>query len=1111
MKQSAFGFGRIAILVCVVLFVAVNKVVANETTVATAVLGHPDYNHCGVNNPGPSGFNEPSAVAVDSQGHLYITDTGNNRVLGWQDVVSLQNGEPADLVIGQPDFQSVDGNHGFACSPNVDTVGGVVGGDSLNLPGGIAIDTAGNLYVADTSNNRVLEYDAPFTACQAFPCSGLSAALVFGQGGKFTSNMCNDPPNKDSLCNPAAVAVDTSGNVFVADMGNSRVLEYNTPLNSGGNTTAALVFGQNGSFVSRACYNGKQGEAGGISADSLCRPTGLAVDLVGNLYVVDSADNRVLRYNTPLNAGSGEAGAGDTTADIVFGQDSFAHGECDEGTAPGDIEFFDLQGNAEIIGPDSLCLGDGTVGGVAVDATGHVYLSDYHNNRVLEYAIDISGTGPESGSPIAELVFGEDGTFTNGISGCNNGSDLGDVYGIGPDSLCLPGGLGLDNQGTLFIADSGNNRVLSFDAPISSDSPTADRVLGQVDFEHDVINALDGTGLNNPDFIAVDTQDRLYVSDTSNNRILAWRSAAAFANGAAADLVIGQNDFRTSAADFLADLHPIDSHVCTEVGASSLCEPSGLTTDALGNLFVADSGNNRILEYDTPFAACQSYPCIGATANHVLGQNGDFTASGCNLGKGAKSIGSGSLCDPVGIAGDSLGNLYVADVGNNRVLEYNTPLNQDLHGGASSISADVVFGQNGSFVTALCGGGPDGLCFQTEGNLPGPSGDVAVDAIGNLYVADSGNNRVLEYNTPLNANSGEIGAGDDVPDKVFGQSGSFVTAQGCMPGTASGDPTITGPGTLCAPVALALDGDENLYVSDFGNDRVLEYNAGDTTADLVFGQNGDFQNSGQGCPTNGPGPETLCGPKGVSVDQNGNLFIADGGNNRVLRYDLAAASFKPAPAIKSVASSAGKELEVSSRAIAFGSVGLQTTLTKSIVVTNSSLTGTITGEVESQQNSAYSVTTGGGPFSLSPGQSMQVAVEFSPSTTSTTKDALHIITNGPKSSTRRISLSGRGVPGILAVPATLSFPVAEPGVAVIESLLISNSGRGVLHGSVGPAAAPFFVNGGGAFSVGYRESLYLSVTFASPRKKSNFRDSLTITTDDPSHPRSTVVLTGSTE
>ena len=94
-------------------------------------------------------------------------------MLGWRDAESFSNGAPADLVIGQPDFLSSD----CAVTSNL----------SLCIPAGVAVDTSGNLYVADTGNSRVLEYTNPFAACAGvFPCVGGAANLVFGQGGDFT-------------------------------------------------------------------------------------------------------------------------------------------------------------------------------------------------------------------------------------------------------------------------------------------------------------------------------------------------------------------------------------------------------------------------------------------------------------------------------------------------------------------------------------------------------------------------------------------------------------------------------------------------------------------------------------------------------------------------------------------------------------------------------------------------------------------------------------------------------------------------------------------------------------------------------------------------------------
>ena len=140
-----------------------------------------------------------------------------------------------------------------------------------------------------------------------------AANRVFGQGGSFTSNTANNGGvSADSLEFPKGVAVDADGNLYVADNGNNRVLEYNTPLTS--DTTADIVFGQGGSFTSNNI---------GVSADSLHSPTGIALDAGSDLYVADNVNNRVLEYNTPLTT--------DTTADAVFGQGGiFASVHCQQ-------------------------------------------------------------------------------------------------------------------------------------------------------------------------------------------------------------------------------------------------------------------------------------------------------------------------------------------------------------------------------------------------------------------------------------------------------------------------------------------------------------------------------------------------------------------------------------------------------------------------------------------------------------------------------------------------------------------------------------------------------------------------------------------------------------
>lgn len=149
------------------------------------------------------------------------------------------NGSTADLVIGQADFLSW-----FSECNNA-----AVTGATLCVPSGIAVDGAGNLYVVDAGNNRVLEYNSPFTT-DTLP------DLVFGQDGSFTSSVCNKGGiSQASLCGPTGVAVDSAGNVYISDTTNNRVLEFDMPLVTG--VEADRVFGQFGSFTSANVQYGR--------------------------------------------------------------------------------------------------------------------------------------------------------------------------------------------------------------------------------------------------------------------------------------------------------------------------------------------------------------------------------------------------------------------------------------------------------------------------------------------------------------------------------------------------------------------------------------------------------------------------------------------------------------------------------------------------------------------------------------------------------------------------------------------------------------------------------------------------------------------------------------
>ncbi|MBN2159386.1 MAG: NHL repeat-containing protein [Spirochaetes bacterium] len=323
--------------------------------------------------PGTNSLFLPSDVAVSADG-VYVVDNSNNRVLFYAGTSTT-----ASRVYGQSgSFTSMASNNGG------------ISANSLNSPAGVTVD-AGGVYIADADNNRVLYYaDADITASR-----------VYGQDGGFTTNGSNHGGlGPASLSGPVGVAVDADG-VYIADAGNNRVLYY-----SGTDTTAARVYGQDGSFITN------DENKGGVGADSLNHPNSIALDENG-AYISDNQNNRVLYYTGTS-----------TTASRVYGQfGSFISNTLNNGGISADSLF--------------------RPNGLAVAANG-LYISDHQNNRVLYY--------PGS-STTAARVYGQSGSFTS--NNINNGTPL----FPSATSLSGPMGLAVDTSG-LYIVDAGNNRVL---------------------------------------------------------------------------------------------------------------------------------------------------------------------------------------------------------------------------------------------------------------------------------------------------------------------------------------------------------------------------------------------------------------------------------------------------------------------------------------------------------------------------------------------------------------------------------------------------------------------------------------------------------------------------
>ena len=232
---------------------------SSGSTTATRVYGQGGSFTTNTSNKGglsADSLSKPEAVAVDSSNGLYVVDYLNNRVLYYS-----SGSTTASRVYGQ----------GGSFTTNTSNNGGISAA-SLYYPSGVALDSAGGLYVADSYNYRVLFYTSGST----------TATRVYGQSGSFASNTANPP---STFSNLAGIAIDSSGGLYVADPFVNRVLYF-----AAGSTTALRVYGQGGSFTSNTANNG------GISADSLNMPYGVATDSNGHLIIIDSANHRVLKF-----------------------------------------------------------------------------------------------------------------------------------------------------------------------------------------------------------------------------------------------------------------------------------------------------------------------------------------------------------------------------------------------------------------------------------------------------------------------------------------------------------------------------------------------------------------------------------------------------------------------------------------------------------------------------------------------------------------------------------------------------------------------------------------------------------------------------------------------
>lgn len=361
------------------------------------------------------------------------------------------------------------------------------------------------------------------------------------------------------------------------------------------------------------------------SAGSLNNPQSVAVDPVtGKLFVCDSSNQRVLRFSS---AAALETGA---DAEAVFGQDDFT---------------------SATAGPEANHFSSPV--GITIDADGRLWVADNINNRVLMF----EDASSRSSGASADGLLGAAGFVTN-------------PSGTGQGQMRQPQDVAVDRNGTLWVADWQNNRVLRFDnaaekaAANAADQGNhlglADGVLGQADFGSDEINrgaginAPVGNGMDRPWRLAVDASDGLWVCDAFNNRVLYFANAATKTNGSGADGLIGSKDFVTETS--------------SGAGQTRFWGPRGIAIDSRGDLWVTEEFNRRVVRI--PGAAEAALANAGNTSQNtalpdvVLGQP-DFDSNGIPTPATAALMTSGW-----GVCASPYGHLWAVDFRDHRVLRF---------------------------------------------------------------------------------------------------------------------------------------------------------------------------------------------------------------------------------------------------------------------------------------------------------------------------------------------------------------------------------------------------------------------------------------------------------
>jgi sugar lactone lactonase YvrE len=735
----------------------IRKVTA-KTGIISTVAGNGKIGYKGDGGAATSAelSSSPSGVALDSSGNLYIADTYNHVIRK----VTVKTGI----------ITTVAGNGTGSYSGD----GGAAARAELGTPSGIAVDSYDNLYILDSGIGVIRKVTVKTGIITTV--AGNEAWGSSGDGGAATSA---------GIGQAQGIAVDSSGNLYIAQKESDVIRKVTAK--TGIITTVA----GNGT-------QGYSGDGGAATKAQLDEPCGIVVDSSGNLYIADTWNFLVRKVTAKTGIITTIAG----NRDYNFGGDGGVASNAEILYSVG--LALDRSGNLYISDQDYEALG-GTIRKVTVAANPPTAVAAEPQFSLASGKYSVSLTVKITDSTVgASIHYTIDGSTPTAFSRVYHGP----IHLSGPATL----------QAMAVAPDYLESSVATADYTINT-APAATiwTVAGNGNYGYSGNGGLATSAkIASPDGVALDSAGNLYIADTWNFQIRK---------------VTAKTGIITTVAGNGKRGYSGDGGLAT---SAEISYSYGLAVDSAGNLYIADSLNNVIRKVAAKTGIISTV--AGSGMPSYRGDGGLAT--------------SASISSPYDIALDSSDNLYIADSGNNVIRKVMAKT-----GIITTVAGSKAWGYSGD-------GG-----LATSATLDSSKG-VAVDGSGNLYIASSWFDRIR---------------------KVTAKTGIITTIAGNGKQSYSGDGGLATSAALNSPQKIAVDGAGNLYIADAGNEVIRKVTATNGIITTIVGSN-EYGYWGDG------GAATMAelkSPEGVALDVSGNLYFTDAGNNVVRKVGSATQAATP--------------------------------------------------------------------------------------------------------------------------------------------------------------------------------------------------------------------------